>query len=132
MGGGLKMLIDSAAGGAGRDQYAQTVMCAASALSMGSATLTKMTHRAERQSVHDAKVAIGLVGTASHLPLWALGSSDLTTMVLVAGIHAVTTVVQLIAGHLFPSQAGRLRQTSRVSARARASSRLSNASHTMH
>jgi len=125
MGGALRMLVESTASGAGPNLFAQRIMCAASALTMGSATLTKLSHKAEREEVHMAKVVLGLCGTGSHLLVWASGASDTYCMASIAGIHVATTVVQLLGGYLFPSAAQVQR---RSSLRASRHSSLSKAS----
>ena len=105
MGGALKLLLESAASVVeGPNTFAQQVMCAASALTMGSATLTKLMHAPKRARVHFAKAAISAACTLAHLCVWLQPTSDLTTMVSVVGLHVVATYTQLGIGTVWPAE----------------------------
>lgn len=104
MGGALKLLLESAASDVeGPNTFAQQLMCAASALTMGSATLTKLTHTPQRARVHFSKAGIGAACTLAHLCVWMQPTSDLTTMVSIVGLHVVATYTQLGIGAVWPA-----------------------------
>ncbi|KAL1524766.1 hypothetical protein AB1Y20_019649 [Prymnesium parvum] len=103
MGGSLKMLIVSSASGDVALPFAQLLLIASSAAAMGCSTLTKMTHRAERVRVHNAKIALALGGTLCHSLVWKWASRDLDVIVGVTGLHAVTVVAQLMVSFFFPA-----------------------------
>lgn len=102
MGGSLRMLIESAGNGTGPDYFAQQVICLASALTLGSATLTKWTHKAERVRIHAAKVVLGFCGLALHYLLWVWPLGDDAMMVSIAGLHGLTVISQLTVASVFP------------------------------